>query len=734
MAGPALQLFPPPRAPRIPSPNRRPSPRPKTATPDPADFHELVIQVNSVPVSPSNPMAPPPAIASPPRAHVSTSQARAATQTDRPHFSPPSQQAPSPQLDRQESFYRDNGKQHTSPDPNRAVSPAFSEAQTLVRANSSATRVPSVSPVDEIPMRSMFPIYDPTVPLSRQPYQPTQASPTQLPRAQISRSPYSESYVPHNNVRLTASSAPPPAKPFFTPSSLLDNLWLATNGQEEPEVQLYTLRMHRATAANPTITFGTTPSLPFYSMAQSNLAGDYEIPSIMNELLIQRHHPTQPRVLPIAQLDLIAPPSLDTGSFNPAQQNETTLLTTIYPKLAALQALDAAANSPAASRLALSDPGAQSPAAQRLAEDVLAGTAQRECCALAWTRDNPQQQANPWAAHLPSEGSYQLHHPTLGNFPISLEGDCSVINLPSTRPVTAFYGHNMPLTPQATGRKPACITVLNPYVLSPTTPRTNAFSPLPPPPRLDGTNRPISMTPSEMSVTQLPTNPDGIADDAMLARLDFTNDALTLNLGALTRFGNPFLVDVVTSSLLAVAIAEATRGRKSRTNRSQDNFEPPPPSFTLTHQKEDTAKAFKDSFVEGFQGVGGKSARPPLSGKGLRKFANSFRSTMTTTTTPTTTTARGSESTSRKPSFDKDIELGEWYGQDKYSTAKETTSEKKKTKTKDTEGNDSKLPFIARTLIAVISLAFRTVVWVVKIIFKIVSGVVVMVCRNAGKL
>ena len=229
------------------------------------------------------------------------------------------------------------------------------------------------------------------------------------------------------------------------------------------------------------------------------------------------------------------------------------------------------------------------------------------------------------------------------------------------------------------------------------------------------------MTPSEMSVTELPTNPDGIADDAMLARLDFSNDALTLNLGALTRFGNPFLVDVVTSTLLAVAIAEATRGRKNR-NRSQDNFEPPPPSFTLTHQKENTAKAFKDSFVEGFQGVGGKSAWPPLTGKGLRKFASSFKST----------TTRGSESTSRKPSFDKDIELGEWYGQDKYSVAKETGVEKKGESKKD--GDESRLPFVARTLIAVISLTFKTVVWVVKILFKIVSGVVVMLCRNSEKL
>lgn len=565
-------------------------------------------------------------------------------------------------------------------------------------------------------MRSMFPVYDPTVPLGNQPYLPTQASPTQLPRTQISRSPYSpDFYVPHSNVRGSNATIPPPPKPFFTPSSLLDNLWLATNGQEGPTVQIYTLRMHRATAANPTITFGTTPSLPFYSLAQSNLAAGHEIPSIMNELLIQRHHPTQPRVLPVAHLDIIAPPSLDNVMFDPHQQESTTLLTSIYPKLAALQALDAAANSPAASRIALSDPGAQSPAAQRLAEDVLAGTAQRECCALAWTRDNPQQQANPWAKHMPSEGSYQLHHPTLGTFPISIEGDCSIINTPSTRPVTAIYGHNMPMSPQTTGRKPAAITILNPYILSPSTPRTNAFSPLPPPPRLDGMNRPISMTPSEMSVSQLPTSTDATADDAMLARLDFANDALVLNLGALTRFGNPFLVDVVASTLLAVAVAEATRGRRSR-NKSQENFEPPPPSFTLTHQKDDTAKAFKDSFVEGFQGFGGKT-KAPVSGSSLKKFASSLKSSAT--------------SRSESTSFDKDIELGEWYGQDKHAKAKESKAEKKARKEKSDE---EKLPLVTRTIINVLTFAFKSVVFVIKIAIKIVAGVIVMITRNFNKL
>jgi hypothetical protein len=748
MAGSApFQLFPPPpRAPRQISPNRRPQNKPPTPEPiaqrtdsglgvqPTTDFHELVIQVNSVPVSPVSTISPPPAVAAPPRAYMANPHAvRTPPQASRPTFETPSLHGvPSNQTIR-EDYYRVQDLQapspcqpvqgvqdHShapvaSPDLNRTASPAFSTCDTLVRANSTATQMRSMSPQEDIPMRSMFPVYNPTIPLTNQAYIPPQASPTHIPRTQISRSPYASDtfYIPHGDVRESRSAPVSAPKPFFTPSHLLDNLWLAANGQEEPAVQLYTLRMHRATAANPTITFGATPSLPFYSLAQSNLASGNDIPSIMNELLIQRHHPTQPRVLPISHLDLIPPPSLDTGAFDPVQQEATTLLTSIYPKLAALQALETAANSPAASHIALADPEAQSPAAQRLAEDVLAGAAQRECCALAWTRDDPQQQANPWAKHIPSEGSYQLHHPSLGTFPIKVEGDCSLINTASTRPVTAIYGHNMSMSSIA--RKPASIAILNPFVLSPMTPQGNAFSPLPPPPRIGSMDRPISRTPSEMSISQLPTTTDATADDAILGRLDFTNDAMTLNLGAMMRFGNPFLVDVVTSTLLAVAVAEATRGRKTSRKASQENFEPPPPSFALTHQKDDTARAFKESFFEGFQGFGGKT-KPPASGSGLKRFAGSMKSSATTR--------------SERTSFDKDIELGEWYGQDKHTKA-ETKKEKK---TKKSGGEEDKLPFVTRTIINVLTFAFKSVVFVLKIAVKIVAGVIVMITRNFSKL
>lgn len=222
------------------------------------------------------------------------------------------------------------------------------------------------------------------------------------------------------------------------------------------------------------------------------------------------------------------------------------------------------------------------------------------------------------------------------------------------------------------------------------------------------------MTPSEMSIGQLPTTTDATADDAILGRLDFTNDALTLNLGAITRFGNPFLVDVITSTLLAVAVAEATRGRKSR-KASQESFEPPPPSFLLTHQKEDTAKAFKDSFVEGFKGFGGKT-KAPVSSSGLKKFTSSLKSSPT--------------SRSASTSFDKDIELGEWYGQDKTKT-KETKAERK---AREKQEEQEKLPFVTRTIINVLTFAFKSVVFVIKIAIKIVAGVIVMFTRNFSKL
>jgi hypothetical protein len=220
-----------------------------------------------------------------------------------------------------------------------------------------------------------------------------------------------------------------------------------------------------------------------------------------------------------------------------------------------------------------------------------------------------------------------------------------------------------------------------------------------------------------MDITQLPTATDAIADDAMLARLDFANDALILNLGALSHFGNPFLVDVVASSLLAVAVAESVRGRgkKSSRNGSTEHFEPPPPSSLLGKKEPSTAQVFKESFVEGFEGFGGKTKVPVSSS--LRKWATRKDSGIASVF-----------SHSNSHSVDKDIELGEWYGQ----PSKPETKKQRKQREKEEKGE--KLPFVARAVIGVLSFAFKTVVFVLKIAIKIVAGVVVMITRNFGRL
>jgi hypothetical protein len=216
-----------------------------------------------------------------------------------------------------------------------------------------------------------------------------------------------------------------------------------------------------------------------------------------------------------------------------------------------------------------------------------------------------------------------------------------------------------------------------------------------------------------MDVSQLPSTTDATADDAVLARLDFVNDALILNLGAISHFGNPFLADVITTTLLAVAVAESKRHRGSR-KASQSSFDPPPPSLGLGKKDPSTAQAFKESFTEGFQSFGGPlSKSKPAPPSGLRRFYS-----------------KSADTSKSSSSFDKDIELGDWYGQPKKQSAKERKKEKRKQK----EEERSDLPFATRTIVGVLSFTFRACVFVLKIAVKVVAGVVVMITKNFSKL
>jgi hypothetical protein len=226
----------------------------------------------------------------------------------------------------------------------------------------------------------------------------------------------------------------------------------------------------------------------------------------------------------------------------------------------------------------------------------------------------------------------------------------------------------------------------------------------------------------------------------VLARLDFAADALSLNLGALTRFGNPFLVDVAASTLCAVAIAEATRGRKSRAGSPQNGFAPPPTPPASgefeTVTPEGKAKSLKESLRRDWAGVDarskhGRAKAGQAATASLSKFLRALKSE---------TGVDGDSTASRAPSrADKDIELGEWYGQSHAQlqagsapgvAGKETKAERLARKQREKE---ERLPFVARAVLGLLKYGVKAVVWVLMLVFRFLAAVVRMLVRRVDK-
>ena len=118
---------------------------------------------------------------------------------------------------------------------------SFSEAPTLVRSNSnsshnSAKNTPDILPRREEPvMRSIFPRYNPEVPLEHQPYFPTQTSPKHIPKTVINRRPYSPSISDDTDRMLLGLQSPAPVgfAPGRFPRGLQDEAILEPSSNDE---------------------------------------------------------------------------------------------------------------------------------------------------------------------------------------------------------------------------------------------------------------------------------------------------------------------------------------------------------------------------------------------------------------------------------------------------------------------------------------------------------------------
>lgn len=222
------------------------------------------------------------------------------------------------------------GNSNTAIEPPTRTGTAFSEAQTLVRENSGcSTSNNNRRSIAKLPLhhhqaenadkedggedstssppqlRSIFPEYNPNVPLAQQNYYPTQTSPTHIPPAVISRRLYSPTSDtrpdspptnPHYQQQqqqqgrsrqpsvgspgsLPAASAtrrwPPPrvdemrptVAPEISTTEQLRNFWKVTNGWKAPasEGRVYTFKVACEKDA-PVYTLASQSGQPFYRM------------------------------------------------------------------------------------------------------------------------------------------------------------------------------------------------------------------------------------------------------------------------------------------------------------------------------------------------------------------------------------------------------------------------------------------------------------------------------------
>ncbi|KAI4272457.1 MAG: hypothetical protein L6R38_006592 [Xanthoria sp. 2 TBL-2021] len=300
------------------------------------EVHELVIAIEEDDLTTTYPIPPPP------KAHVPTSQDPAAPSFRLQAPTPPLAERPPTPVSLHVSC-----PSPTSASPSRAASPTSVESgprshtssPTLVR-NGSTASTGTYSPV----MRSMFPRFDPTVPLARQQYYPTvdvspevAAATSRVDIRSYSPSLYSQQEqsfrreetdtqrtgltngLGPKNV-LNQSESPKEVACISTPIELVD-VWAFANGQETSgAAREYKLELscEDLDAGAEIICFDSSTSQSLYTLSASGM-----------ELSISRSHPTNSTTTM-----QISSPTLQTPNLS------SPLIATIFPKLAELMAID----------------------------------------------------------------------------------------------------------------------------------------------------------------------------------------------------------------------------------------------------------------------------------------------------------------------------------------------------------------------------------------------------------
>ncbi|PGG98937.1 hypothetical protein GX51_06520 [Blastomyces parvus] len=259
--------------------------------------------------------------------------------------------------------------QSASPEPIRSGSPV----QIEVTIPNSPPKSPT-SPV--MPMRSIFPRFDPSLPLNQQRYYPQRSTPNDLPREVISRSDYSPSVTSPQSAfpRTMRESTQLATAVNLSSSEQLTRLWEAANG-EGPQPELGTFYLRLSKADHLTYTFGNQ-SATLYTL-KTNAMGDVDI---------QKSHPAR---------ENSKSPIVTLSSTEINRPNGTGFITVVFPMLAGILARDQALSLSRQHQLAPTE-------AMEVEDDAVKRAEAQETCILEWN-----------GAH----GRYDVQHQALFNGP-----------------------------------------------------------------------------------------------------------------------------------------------------------------------------------------------------------------------------------------------------------------------------------------------------------------------------
>jgi len=282
--------------------------------------------------------------------------------------------------------------------PSRAGSP------TPILSTIDASR--EQQPIDEIPMRSIFPMYQPELPLSKQPYYPQHGGTPQLPPQQFSKGVDSASSfaIPIESISDNLTTAYEDDVSWANESDL-STLWGMANG--ERFVQCRTNRLcfvvardhSQATSSSKssttTINIGSVSGTTLYSASIPDTRSGQS-----TTMKVQRIHPRERGTFPVADMTFSSLASEDVADDH---TTEPAHVTSIFPQIAALSAIRGVANSLQAREIARFDPNASSVEAAQLAMDAVGMAKEREDSILTFKR---------------ADCSFELHHPEVGRMTV----------------------------------------------------------------------------------------------------------------------------------------------------------------------------------------------------------------------------------------------------------------------------------------------------------------------------